>query len=247
MRQDGTPRLIEEVRLRLARARRVFVLTGAGLNPDDAVPSFSDCGTRLGGRSVREIAAQEPFFEDPVAVWRWYDEHRRRLSTVQPGPAHRALAELERRVETCTLATECVDGLHRLAGSKAVLELRGNLWQVRCTRCGMRSVNREIPIPNPPSCPLCTGLVRPFLVWQGEEVPQDLLVRSFEALTKCEVLLLAGIPGKLPPAPSFVGVARKAGAFVVEVSPPPAAGSPADVLLTGSPAEILPLLVPDRP
>ena len=53
------------------------------------------------------------------------------------------------------------------AGSRRVLELLGNLWQVRCTRCGLRSANRDVPIGDLPSCPVCTALVRPDVLWRG--------------------------------------------------------------------------------
>ena len=209
------------------------------------MPSFSDCGARFGGRSVGEVAAPLPFFEDPVTVWRWYDERRRQLCAVQPGAGHRALAQAERRAGAFTLATECVDGLHRRAGSRNVLELRGSIWQIHCTLCGLRSGNRDVPIRFPPACPLCTGLARPGVVWEGEEVPRDLLTRSFEALRSCDLLLVAGSPSRLQPAAAFVAVARKAGAFIVEIArEAPEGMSPADILLLGNPEEILPRVLP---
>jgi NAD-dependent deacetylase len=235
----------QDVRSRIARARRLVALTGPGIVPDGTVPAFSDCGGRLGDRRVAEIAAAQPFFEDPVAVWDWYDEHRVRLAGVQPTAAHRALAELERRAEEFTLATECIDGLHRRAGSASVLELRGSVWLLQCTRCGLRSENRETPLGViPPPCPLCTGVTRPGVLWQGEQVPRDPLERSFAALRRCEALIVAGSPGDRQPAAAFIAVARRAGAFVLEIAAAePAGGSPADALLVGNPAEILPSLL----
>jgi len=227
-----TSRLIEEVRSRLSRAKRVFSLTGPRLRPAGEEPAFS-ASTPLS------------FFEDPVAVWQWYDEHRALLANVQPNAAHRALADLESSIKNFTLATESIDGLHRLAGSKNVLELRGNIWAVRCTRCGMRSVNREIPIPNPPSCPICTGLVRPGIVWRGEHLPEELLVSCFEALSKCDILIVAGTSSLNHPAALFAGVARKAGAYIAELAPEAADGNPSvDALLIGAVEDILPQIVP---
>jgi NAD-dependent deacetylase len=227
--------LIEEVRSRLAKARRVFSLTGSGLNPAGEMPALN-------------AAAPLPFFEDPVAVWQWYDEHRARLSRARPTAAHRAFMALERRAGSFTLATESIDGLHRLAGSKNVVELRGNVWVVRCTRCGLRSVNREIPIPNPPSCPICTGLVRPGIVWRGEHFPQELLVNCYEALARTEVLIVAGTSSLNHPASLFVEVARKAAAYIVEVAAEPPTRKPAvDALLIGAAEGILPQIVPACP
>ena len=129
-----------------------------------------------------------------------------------------------------------------------MLELRGNIWAVRCTRCGMGSVNREVPIPTPPSCPICTGLVRPGIVWRGEHLPQELLVRCFEALSKCEVLIVAGTSSLSHPASLFVGVARKAASYIVEIAPePPAGASSVDALLIGAAEDILPQIVPAYP
>ncbi len=245
---DEKRETLAEVRSRLASAARVVAFTGAGLCPDEAVPGFSDCGTRFGGRSAREIASPESFFEDPVAVWRWYDERRARLARQRPTAAHRALAALERRARRFTLLTESVDELHHLAGSACVIELRGSIWQVRCTRCGARTTNRDVPIPIPPSCPVCTGLVRPDIVWAGERIPEERLVRCFQALAGCDALIVAGSPGHLQPAASFIGVARKAGALIVETAPgPPQGRSTADVFLAGPAAEILPSLIDPGP
>ena len=224
-------RLVEEVRSRLSRATRVVSLTGSGLSP-------------AGGEPALGAATPFPFFEDPVAVWQEFDQHRAQLAKAPPNAAHLALAALEGRTRDFTLATESVDGLHRLAGSGSVLELRGNIWVVRCTRCGMRSVNREIPIPNPPSCPICTGLVRPGILWRGEHLPQDLLSRCFEALSRCEVLIVAGTSSLSHPASLFAAVAKKAAAYVVEIAPETPAGDlSVDALLIGRAEEILPQIV----
>ena len=223
-------RLRGEVRSRLSRARRVVALTGPGLSPGGGEPDLG--------------ADPPPFFEDPVAVWQWYGRQRERQAGMRPGAAHVALATLESRAAAFTLASECIDGLHQLAGSRRVLELRGNLWVVRCTRCGTRSVNREVPIPIPPSCPICTGLVRPGILRQGELIPQEVLVRCFEALSTCEMFIVAGTSSLTHPASLFAGVARKAGAYLVEIAPePPASRVPVDALLIGPAEEILPQIV----
>jgi NAD-dependent deacetylase len=176
-------------------------------------------------------------------VWDLCGALRLRLAGAVPGAAHRALAAIGARAASSTLVTLAVDGLLVAAGARGVLELAGSLWRIRCTRCGARAFNREVPLAGVPSCPVCTGLARPDVLWDGEEAPRELLLRCHEALSACDALLVAGAAGAPQPRAAFIGTARRRGALVVEVSrggtPEPAA----EILLTGDPGELLPRLL----
>ncbi|MBI3392331.1 MAG: NAD-dependent deacylase [Nitrospirae bacterium] len=136
-------------------------------------------------------------------------------------------------------------GLVWEAGSRNVVELHGNIWKVRCTACGEVSDNRDVPIAIPPHCEKCGGLLRPHIVWFGESLDPDDVQAAFDAAESCEVFLVVGTSGVVQPAASFVSVARRAGAFVIEANldPTPNTGI-ADVHLSGRAAEVLPALVP---
>jgi len=211
-------RIIREIRTRLATARAVTVLTGAGISADSGVPTFRGADGLWRNFRAEDLATPEAFARDPCVVWEWYNWRRELIATKSPNPAHYTLVDLEKRFERFWLITQNVDGLHGAAGSQKLSEIHGNIWKVRCTRCGRVDENRELPIAIPPSCAACGGLLRPHIVWFGEALATEDLNRSYEALGRCEVLLIIGTSGIVYPAASFAPVAKAAGAFVVEIN-----------------------------
>jgi NAD-dependent deacetylase len=235
---------ILEVRTRLAAARAVTVLTGAGISADSGVPTFRGVDGLWRNFRAEDLATPEAFARDPRLVWEWYNWRRELIATKKPNPAHEAVAAMERRFPRFWLITQNVDGLHRDAGSTRLSEIHGNIWKVRCTACGLVGDNRQVPIPILPACPACGGLVRPHIVWFGESLAAEDLARSGEALESCDVLLIIGTSGIVYPAASFAPLARSAGAFVVEINPDQTPNSGVvDVALQGRAKDVVPLLL----
>ncbi len=232
---------VAAVRERLAAARAVAVLTGAGVSADSGVPTFRGPEGLWRQYRAEDLATPEAFARDPYLVWEWYAWRRGLIAACQPNPAHHALARLERQCHAFTLITQNVDGLHGKAGSRGLIELHGNIWRVRCTRCGTVAFKGDVPIP--PSCATCGGLLRPDVVWFGESLNAGDLVQSIAAVRAAEVVLIIGTSGVVQPAASFAAHARAAGACVVEVNLEPASATPADVTLIGRAAEVVPRLV----
>lgn len=234
---------LDEVRSRLARARRAAALTGAGVSAESGVPTFRGPHDAWRGRRSEDLATPEAFREDPGLVWEWYDWRRGLIAKAEPNAAHRALAALEGRLDF-TLATQNVDRLHARAGSKRVLELHGSLWDLRCLDCGVTREDLRTPLPHlPPLCE-CGGLLRPAVVWFGETLPPLVFHAAAQAAKDSEVFLVVGTAGAVEPAASLARLARKAGAFVVEVNPEPTQLTPhCHASLRGKAAEVLPFLI----
>ena len=125
---------------------------------------------------------------------------------------------MERRVRQFTLITQNVDGLHGKAGSRNLLEIHGSIWKVRCPRCGIVTDNFDVPIQILPVCDQCSGLLRPNVVWFGEMLPQAELYAAQLAATQCDLMFVIGTSGVVQPAASFAVIAKRAGAYVVEVN-----------------------------
>jgi NAD-dependent deacetylase len=208
----------QELIERLAAARRVAVLTGAGISAESGIPTFRDALTGLWAHyDPQELATPEGFARNPKLVWEWYAERRARIAGVQPNPGHIALAALERRFEQFTLVTQNIDSLHQRAGSREVVELHGNIARVKCSR--EETIVREFPDnESPPRCP-CGAWLRPDVVWFGEMLPTGALTRAEEAAEHCEVFLSIGTSAQVYPAAELPLRALSAGATVVEINP----------------------------
>jgi NAD-dependent deacetylase len=243
---------ITKVRERLSRAGHVAVLTGAGMSAESGVPTFRGADGLWRNFRPEELATPEAFAQNPKLVWEWYDWRRGLIAGCVPNPGHRALARLEAHEPGLTLVTQNVDGLHALAGSRNPVEMHGNIWKVRCTGCQRVSEDRRVPIPILPHCGVCGAVLRPHIVWFGEALEPEVLERAFGAFEYADVALIVGTSGVVQPAASLAGIARRAGAFIVEINPdlvsgPDAAatGGVVDVALAGKAGEVLPRLVPD--
>jgi NAD-dependent deacetylase len=229
---------------RLGRARRVAVLTGAGVSAESGVPTFRGTDGLWRQYRAEDLATPEAFRRDAKLVWEWYDWRRQLIARCRPNPAHCALAWLERRVPEFLLITQNVDGLHRKAGSIRLVELHGNLWRVRCVEEGRIAENVEVPLRAvPPRCQ-CGGLLRPDVVWFGEPLPAEALQEAYDAAESCDVFLVVGTSALVQPAASLPRVARRRGAYVVEVNlGPTPLTSLAHESHRGKAAEILPILL----
>jgi NAD-dependent deacetylase len=255
---NSTQDHIDELRARLSSARRPVVLSGAGISAESGVPTFRGSGGLWQGHRAQELATPKAFKKDPKLVWEFYDFRRVALAKLSPNLAHTALASLEARLEKrlegkgntqggLTIITQNVDGLHRVAGSKKILELHGNIWRVRCTECSEVTENTDVPIEILPFC-RCGGLLRPDIVWFGEMLPQGIFERACAASEGADIMLVIGTSGVVQPAASLAAIAKAGGAYLVEINPEKTPLSEnMDLSITAKAARILPLAIDNLP
>src|SRR5436309_1287289 len=154
----------------LRLAERVCVLTGAGVSAESGVPTFRAADGLWEGHRIEDVASPEGWDRDPKLVWQFYNARRANVKAVKPNPGHHALVALEDRWgDRFTLVTQNVDGLHRAAGSRNVLEIHGSMHRTRCTDCGEVTDRGLEPLPELPECH-CGGRLRPDIVWFHENL-----------------------------------------------------------------------------
>lgn len=229
------------------RAPAFVVLSGAGVSADSGVATFRGPGGLWEGQRPEDVATPEVWARDPALVWRFYQERRARLGTVEPNAAHHALARLERELErrggSFTLVSQNVDDLHQRAGSR-VLAMHGQLADLRCERCGDVVADREHTDPARfVPCGACGyARRRPDVVWFGE-VPRELdsIGRAVQACTDFAAL---GTSGRVWPAAALLGIARAAGARTwVSGLEQPDNLDPRDAFVPGRAVDVVPGLV----
>lgn len=227
--------------------RHVFVMTGAGISADSGVDTYRDAGGLWEGHSFEEVATPEGWAADRALVWRFYQQRRAQMATVEPNAAHRALVRLERelaeRGEGFTLVTQNVDDLHQRAGS-TVLAMHGELARLQCESCGTTFVDRDnLETEVYVACPSCGHEpVRPDVVWFGE-MPYHLNEIERAVATATEFLAI-GTSGAVYPAAGYLSYARAAGARTIcQGLAEPDNLHPADEFRAGRASEVVPALV----
>jgi NAD-dependent SIR2 family protein deacetylase len=230
-----------DLRRFLETHRRVFVLTGAGVSTASGIPDYRDDRGQwkrrppvmiLPFRSKPDVYRR--YWARAFAGWPSF-------AAAAPGPAHHALAQLEHAGRITQLVTQNVDGLHQRAGSRAVIDLHGRLDVVVCLSCGdrhsrehwqavMASANagwapERTQAPDgdadiadhavaafaPPFCQGCGGLVKPDVVFFGENVSPATYAAARESLASADALLAVGTSLMVYSGFRFVAQAREAG------------------------------------
>lgn len=220
MREDPTA----DLKGRIAAARSLFVLTGAGMSAESGIATFRDAMTGLWSRfDPAQLASEEGFRADPSRVWEWYDERRAGVRAASPNAGHLALgAFARRRPGVLTLVSQNVDDLHQRAGNTDTIRLHGDIqrdqWLDRCSRSPPCATGDALP-GRPPTCARCGNLVRPGVVWFGEMLPMEAIDAAERAARSCDVALIVGTSGAVWPAAGLASRARRSGAFVAIVNP----------------------------
>jgi NAD-dependent deacetylase len=212
--------------LHIDEGTRLLVLTGAGVSAESGIPTFRGADGLWENHPIERVASPEGFQVDPSLVWRFYSQRRAGAGPCAPNPGHQAIAGWERKLgDRFLLATQNVDGLHRLAGNQRMVELHGNLFTTRCSRCDRKPFEdrQAYPEGEVPLCE-CGEHLRPHIVWFGEMLDPKDLERVEHFLTRRDtrlVFMAVGTSGAVWPAAGFVDAARRAGGdtWLVNVDP----------------------------
>lgn len=233
------------LRERFASARRVLVLTGAGVSAESGVPTFRGGGgaSVWKGMPFNVISSAGMLERDLQEVWAWFDYRRGVIEKLAPNPAHAAIAGWQERFQDFTLVTQNIDGLHQMAGSRRVIELHGSLWRARCMSCSARYDLREMnEQERPPVCAECGNHLRPDVVLFGEQLPSGAFELAAQQAGACELCFVVGTSAVVYPAAMLPEIASRAGAYTVEINPEMTPLSViCDETIQGKAGEVLPM------
>ena len=236
----------------IKQAKRIAILTGAGVSKESGVPTFRDAMDGLWAKyDPQQLATARAFRQNPKLVWDWYQFRVGLVSKAKPNAGHFALAEIEHRFPETWTITQNVDALHEESGSKNVIHLHGNLSQYKCfANCQGEPTIIDIDSfewdreNGPPACPHCGDWVRPNIVWFGEMLPLDQLDKAKIVTVECDVMIVVGTSGLVTPAADLPRYAKEAGAMIIEANPDNSMITRiADIKLDGPSGEMLPKVV----
>lgn len=249
----------------LQDARRVAVLTGAGMSAESGVPTFRDAQTGLWEKySPEQLATRDAMSNQPDLVWSWILHQARVMRSVAPHEGHRALGTWQSHLQAhggvLDIVTQNIDDLHERAGAEVLAHLHGTTFTFRCFECDApsnyelenatdeqlqaRPDLNQLVLEDPPACTSCShGFIRPDIVMFGEFLPQRAMDDALDAVRSADVALVVGTSNIVQPAASLPVAASAAGAKVIEVNPQMTPLSDdADVYINGTAGDILPEL-----
>jgi len=263
--------LIKRAAKDMAGSKYAIALTGAGMSTESEIPDFrGPKGIWTTNKEAEAKAYQryELFLSDPKAYWEeilglqgTYGTFHEQIRQAKPNPGHYALAELEALGILKCVITQNIDGLHKKAGNKRVLEYHGSVNAVRCILCGSRFAREEISLNElPPHCK-CGAVLKDDVVHFKEPIPLDVMTESENEALQCDLMLICGTSAVVYPFADLPRMARhhasrlvlgldvigrKTDVKIIEVNADPTPlthEGVSDYLIQGKTGEILPGIV----
>jgi NAD-dependent deacetylase len=234
-------------------ARRVVVLTGAGISTDSGIPDFrGPQGVWTKNPKAEKLSDIRYYMSDPeVRRLSWQSRLEHPAWSAQPNAGHRALVVLEGRGKLHALITQNIDELHQLAGNSPdkVIEVHGTLRRVVCMNCDERApmekaLARVRAGEADPPCRTCGGILKSATISFGQALVPEVIDRAMRVAGEADVFLSVGTSLQVYPIAGAVQIAKQAGARLVIVNAEPTPFDDlADAVLNAPIGEVLPRLV----
>ena len=230
---------------------RILVITGAGVSAESGIPTFRGKNGYWRNLDPAKLATPEAFARGPELVWQWYRERREHIRAAKPNAAHEAITRLSVLVPAFLLVTQNVDDLHARTGiaKEKIVQIHGDIFVTRCSRCGEqgpdRAENEELP-----RCPACGAMMRPGVVWFGEQLDSakiDMVERFLDG-GPCDLVIVAGTTATFGYIIDWAVRGRAQRGELIEVNPEETALSPFATKTWREPAAVaLPRIVAALP
>ena len=220
-------------------------LTGAGISQESGIPTFRGPEGLWKKYDPMKLASISGFYENPKLVWEFYKDRQGLICNCNPNPGHISIADFE-KIKNSYVLTQNIDGLHKKAGSKNIVELHGNILRTECTECEFQEKieQQQIRQPLPPVCKICKNILRPSVILFGEPLNPDTWMEAERISNDCDVMFIVGTSLNVGPVNQLPLYAKRNGAILIEVNPEPTIFNKImNYSIQGSATEILPQLL----
>ncbi len=210
-------KMFDNVSQELINSKKIVFVTGAGISQESGIPTFRGKDGYWRKHDPMKLATIDAFFDNPNLVWEWYEDRRNNILSVKPNGGHFAIANMEKFRDVVVL-TQNIDNLHQRSGSTNVLELHGSIIRIKCTVCNFSDNITQSFESLPPKC-TCGNILRPDVVWFGEELPQNIWKNAMKEASTCDIMIIVGTSLAVSPANTLPIYAKQNGATLIEVNP----------------------------
>ncbi len=211
----------------LRTCQSVLFITGAGISAESGIPTYRGISglynrdTTEDGIAIEDALSASMLSDRPAITWKYLAQIGVAVQAARHNRAHEVIAEMEEHFPRVLTMTQNIDGFHRSAGSKNLIEVHGNMHSLSCTGCTYAvSVDRFDRIEIPPKCPHCGALVRPDVVLFGEMLDGPGMEQlQIELETGFDIVLSVGTTSVFPYIQAPIYMAKSAGNITVEINP----------------------------
>lgn len=219
--------VVQRIVALLGSSRDILCITGAGISADSGLPTYRGIGglyeadVTEDGLEIESLLSGRMMRQHPELTWKYLLQIEQACRGAKLNRGHEVLAEMEAGFRRVCVLTQNIDGFHRQAGSRNVIDIHGDLHELYCTRCEHRQQVRDYRDLNlPPRCPDCGSTLRPNVVLFGEVLPVEkvhMLMEEMEA--GFDLLFTIGTTSVFPYIAEPVHWARRQGVPSVEINP----------------------------
>ncbi|UJR20261.1 hypothetical protein I4U23_023392 [Adineta vaga] len=220
--------ILDKVANELRHAKRVLAITGAGISADSGLPTYrgigglySDGKETEDGMAIEEALSGHTMRTRPDICWKYIHQIELACRAAKHNSAHETLVAFESKFKHFTVLTQNVDGLHRTAGTKNLIEIHGNIQDLFCTSCGHETYVKNFEdMKIPPNCERCGSLERPRVVLFGEMLPARAVSQLYEVMDKgLDAVISIGTTSVFPYIAEPVLRAARNNAITIEINP----------------------------
>ncbi|CAI2351075.1 unnamed protein product [Caenorhabditis sp. 36 PRJEB53466] len=189
--------------------KNILVLTGAGVSVSCGIPDF-----RSKDGIYARLRSEFPDLPDPTAMFdiRYFRSNpapfynfAREIFPGQfvPSVSHRFIKELESAGRLLRNYTQNIDTLEHQTGIKRVVECHGSFSKCTCTQCGHKydgnEIREEVLEQRVAHCKHCRGVIKPNIVFFGEDLGQDFHKNVAKDKPKVDLVVVIGSSLKVRP------------------------------------------------
>lgn len=213
--------MINKAKKLIENSGNIVVFTGAGMSSESGMRTFRGDEGLWREYSAEQLSSLEGIRENPKLVWEWYKMRFVAGDGIRPHVGYEALSLLQTKKEVLPVITQNVDGLHKMAGQKDVIEIHGSMRTASCiNKCGYSTeLLDDMFKVLPPKCKECNATLRPDIVLFGEQLPELAISRAFDLAESCDLMIVIGTSVQVWPAAGIPFAALKSGAEVIEINP----------------------------
>ncbi|KAF4686603.1 DeAcetylase [Perkinsus olseni] len=216
--------------------KRVVVLVGAGISVSAGIPDFRSPNTGIYAnvkqytnslRAPEDLFSIHYFRHDPYPFYRLCHEAKLGRGAHEPTAAHRFIAWLAEKGALLRCYTQNIDSLEIDAGvpEELVVQAHGHLRSARCIDCGCPyggEMNDLLSSQKPVHCAACYGLVKPDVVFFGENLPERFFDCVQEDLSQATLLVVMGTSLQVGPCNQIpILLPRTTPRLLVNLTAPP--------------------------